>query len=111
MKIASILIVLALLATESSAQISVSLPTVTAYTNDIIEIPVTVGSTDGQNIIGYQFAISFDKTVVTPLEIVTTGTLSGQSGWTALPNILPDSIKVGGFGASPLTGSGVLVKI
>lgn len=111
MKLGVLLLSVAMSTTLGLAQVTVGLPTTNGNQGDTVLIPVTVGDLTGLSVLAYQFAVSFDHSVLTALDVSTAGTLSQQSGWTVLPNVLLDSIKVGAFGASALSGSGTLVQL
>ncbi|MCK5087984.1 MAG: M6 family metalloprotease domain-containing protein [Melioribacteraceae bacterium] len=92
--------------------IDVSLPDLSCTPGVSINVPVTVSNLTGENIIAYQFKVTFDNTVLNATGIETSGTLSDVSGWTVLPNPNnPGEIIVGAFGANELTGSGILVYL
>lgn len=79
-----------------------------------VEIPISVGNLTGSNVIAYQFTLTFDNTILTPADpfFIKVGTISQASGWTVLanPNV-SGQITIGAFGANPLAGSGVLLKL
>ena len=78
--------------------------------DDIIDVPIIVDDLTGLGVLAYQTTITYDASVVEAIGIETTGTLSSTSGWTVLPNTgTAGEIRIGGFGASDLSGGGVLV--
>jgi hypothetical protein len=113
MKKAIFLLIMFLFGYRAYSQVNVSIPVdLTSSTGTNIEVPINVGDLTGKNIYAFQFKVTFNSSILNVTDIVTSGTLSGSSGWSALPNTsTPGEIVVGGFGASPLTGSGVLIKI
>ncbi|MFC2085543.1 cohesin domain-containing protein, partial [Bacteroidota bacterium] len=84
----------------------------TATSSTSIEIPVYVEDLTGQNIISYQYTVSFDNTILQATGINTSGTIT-PGDWTVIPN--PDNtngeLVVGAFGFSPLSGGGVLTYL
>ena len=93
------------------AQVNVNIPAVNSgIVDDIIDVPIIVDDLTGLGVLAYQTTITYDASVVEAIGIETTGTLSSSSGWTVLPNTgTAGEIRIGGFGASDLSGGGVLV--
>ncbi len=93
--------------------VPVTLPSRTVRKGMSIEIPVHVGDLTGKGVISYQFTVKFDTPqaiVAVQNALITTGTLSDQNGWSVIANSdTAGQITIGGFGATPLTGSGALV--
>jgi len=92
----------------------VTIPDTTVLQNTVLELPVYVTDVSGKGIISFQFDISFNQTVIVPADpfVVTTGTLSGATGWTVMANPNnPGHLTVGGFGANSLTGAGKMIKL
>ena len=99
--------------TKNSAAIPVSLPARTVTKGTSVEIPLTAGDLTGRGILSYQFTVRFNspQTFLTiQKDLLLSGTLSAQSGWSVVANTdTLNQITVGAFGATPLTGGGPLV--
>ncbi len=91
--------------------IQVSLPTTNAVPGASAVIPVTVGDLSGRGVIAYDFDLVFDQNVLQlqnePIDI--SGTLS--SAMTVTPNPSPGRLRVSAFAITPLTGTGILIKL
>jgi hypothetical protein len=96
---------------SAMAQVTVTLPSATGKQGDTVEVPIVTGDVSSSNIIAFQFTVGFNRFVVTALDVSTSGTLAGQADWTTYVNVLGDSIRVAGFGTTPLTGSGTLLRV
>jgi hypothetical protein len=96
-----------------TAPIPVSLPNTTSCQGSTnVMVPVIVGNTTGQNIIGYDFTFTFNTSVVQLANpaFETNGTLS--QGWSVTPNTsTPGQIRIVAFNSMPLSGSGPLIFI
>jgi len=92
------------------AQVTVTLPTVTAKVSTSQSIPITVGDLTGKGVVSYQFTITYNPAIVT-ITGVTAGPL--VTGWnTPTVNLsTPGQVKVAGAGTSSLSGSGILVYL
>jgi len=97
-------------AVYSGDDVTVTLPDTCAESP--YELPIYVSNVTGKEIISFQFTLTFNSAFFVPADpfIITTGTLS--SAWTvnANPNT-PGQIIIGGFGATALSGAGVLLKV
>ena len=73
-------------------------------------IGVGVADTTGRGIVSFSMTITYDPTVATFAGVDKSGTLS--SGFTVGGNVIsPGTIRVAGFGTSPLVGSGNLISL
>lgn len=89
---------------------NVSIPTgATALRNTQFVVPINVDSTTGRGILSYDFTLTYDPAVITPVQVETAGTMS--AGWTITTNGSSGTLIVSGFNISPLTGSGVLLNV
>jgi len=79
------------------------------FSNTQVVVPINVDDTTGRSILSYDFTLTYDPAVVSPVAVETTGTLS--SGWTISTNNSPGSLVVSGFSTTPLSGQGVLANI
>lgn len=97
---------------EPSVNISVSLPSgLLELNNTTLTIPVTVSDTTGNGINTYDFAFSYDSSVLSPLAVPfdKTGTLS--ENFTVTPDAsTPGSLLISGAGAT-LSGAGTLIYL
>ncbi|MCY7348033.1 MAG: FG-GAP-like repeat-containing protein, partial [Pyrinomonadaceae bacterium] len=97
---------------STGGTINVSIPAnLTAPQNTTLTVPVNVSNTTGNGITSFDFRLTYDAAVLTPLTtpVVTTGTLA--SGFEINVNTpSAGTLIVSGFGTSPLTGSGVLLN-
>ncbi len=92
---------------------NVSIPTgatVAANTQFLVPINVT-DSTTGRNITSFDFTLTYNPAVITPIGVETAGTLS--NGWTITTNNSSGTLVVSGFSntPTPLSGSGTLVNV
>ena len=91
--------------------INVSAPELVANVGDTLEIPVTVTHiTEVENVMSYNFTLSYDDAVIDVFDVNTSGTIS--SGTMVTKNIgFDDKIKVGMMTTSPIAGTGALIYI
>ncbi|MDQ3130158.1 MAG: FG-GAP-like repeat-containing protein [Acidobacteriota bacterium] len=92
--------------------IAVSLPVKNAQVNSDFSIPVLVGDLTGGEISSFDFEVVYDSAVIEPMvqAVEKTNTLSG--GFSVSANILaPGRLRVSGYGATNLSGSGTLVNL
>ncbi len=98
--------------TPTATPLSVSMPAVTASPGIEITIPVTVGDTTGQEIISYDFQVTFDPAVVqpaaTPYDL--PGTISGSMAITTNTEN-SGHLVISGFQTAPLAGAGTLINL
>lgn len=89
---------------------NVSIPTgTTTLSNTQVVIPINVDDTTGRGILAYDFTLTYNPAVVTPVAVETVGTLS--AGWTITTANSSGTLVVSGFNTSPLTGSGVMLNV
>lgn len=93
--------------------ISVSIPNnLKALRNTTLTVPVDVSNTTGRGILSFDFTLTYDPAVMTPLATPfdTAGTLS--SGFTVTVNSsTPGTLIVSGFGSTELSGAGTLLNL
>ncbi|HLG17349.1 MAG TPA: cohesin domain-containing protein [Blastocatellia bacterium] len=93
--------------------IAVSIPTsLTGGSGSTAAVPVNVASLAGQNVVSYDFVVSFNAAVLTPASppFEVAGTLS--SSMTVTPNTsTPGRLTISAFGTSALSGSGTLINL
>lgn len=99
--------------TQYGSNMLVSIPTtLTGQNGAVLSVPISVNDTTGQDIISYDFTLTYDQSVLTPQ--VTPYDLSGtlSSGFTVTVNATsPGTLVVSGFGSTALTGAGTLLNL
>lgn len=99
--------------TQYGSNMLVSIPTtLTAQNGAVLTVPISVNDTTGQNILSYDFTLTYDPSVITPqiTPYDTSGTLS--SGFVVTVNATtPGTLIVSGFGTSVLSGAGTLLNL
>jgi photosystem II stability/assembly factor-like uncharacterized protein len=106
--------------------IEVSLPTLNEASGNQVIIPVNIGDVTETYVIGYEFTINFDPSVIRPMHPEylwppfepnhdTSGTLSAEQGWSVTGFPYEDSLSITAWsssaGLSPMRGAGVLVNL
>jgi hypothetical protein len=78
------------------------------YQGQFVDIPIYTTDLTGLNYTAGEFSISLNKNILTPTEIITTGTLLSEY---SLPNFSfkNGKVKIAFAGSTPLTGAGVLL--
>jgi hypothetical protein len=99
-------------ATEAAATITATLPVATGTPAANVTIPISVSDLTGKGVFSYEFDISYDPNVLTPLNnpVDTTGTLSGAFQ-TVANSPTPGHLLVAAFGTNALSGSGKLLNL
>lgn len=96
--------------TLSVAQVSVELSDVTGRVGTSGTIPIIVGDLTGEDVISYEFTVSYDESIVELTGVTVDGTLS--DGTTPTVNTAtPGELRVSFAQASALTGSGTLIHL
>lgn len=90
---------------------SISLPTSGSIVSAPLSVPVTTSDLTGLGVIAFDFDLVFDPSVLQPqsMPVDQSGTLSASM--TLTPNATTGRLRVSGFGTSPLSGSGTLLKL
>ena len=84
----------------------------TALANTTLTVPVNSSDTTGKGIISFDFTLSYNPGVLTPLATPFDQTNTLSSGFTITFNSnTPGQLVVSGFGTSPLSGMGTLLKL
>ncbi|MFQ5652341.1 MAG: cohesin domain-containing protein [bacterium] len=91
--------------------IGVSIPDTTAAQGDSVTIPILVGDLTDRLVIAYDSEIAFDRRVLEFVDATTSGTLSEGFGDPTVNAGRPDTVFIGGFGVTPLSGSGALINL
>ncbi|HEX8289187.1 MAG TPA: cohesin domain-containing protein [Pyrinomonadaceae bacterium] len=97
---------------EATTSLNVSIPTtLSAKKNTTLTVPVNVTDTTGKGIISFDFTLTYDKLLFTPLTTPfdTAGTLSSGYSITVNSSTL-GQLRVSGYGTAPLTGTGTLLN-
>ncbi|MFC2075457.1 fibronectin type III domain-containing protein [candidate division KSB1 bacterium] len=79
---------------------------------DTVWVPVLVDNVSNRSIYAYQFELTYDDQMLTPLDVDVEATVTGESGWD-VPTINPDMpgmISVAAAGTEPLSGGGHLIR-
>lgn len=81
-----------------------------------VDINVSTADVTGLNVLSLQFSLSYNSTVVTAVDVLTSGTLTAAAGWAApafhVTNVAgTGKIMVSDAGTTSLTGAGTLVRI
>jgi len=107
------LIIVTVCTLNALAQVTVTLPDTTADQGDQLCIPIEVGDVTGQDIVAFEFTVTFNPTLintVAPYYDVTGGL---AAGWTVLEthNNTTGVVNIGGFGTTALSGEGQLLGL
>ncbi len=93
-----------------TTEISVSIPDVTIKSLDTLQLPVTVSSIAGYELVGYSMDISFDPDILTFKSIDTTNTIN--SGWGyPLVHYNSGELSIDNYGDIPLKNDEVLTYL
>lgn len=92
--------------------VSVSLPTIYAYPEDSIKVPVTVSSVTEKEITSAQFIITYDNNIVSLIDVVVDSTtLVWGTDWNVNWDTTGGTLSVNMSGSDTLTGVGPLIWI
>jgi fibronectin type 3 domain-containing protein len=102
-----------MLFSPASADVLVSLPDTSACGENLLCLPINVGNVTGQNVIAFACSVNFDQTIVNAVAPYINTSSGLVSNWTILDTVNNASgwLKIGGFAATPLTGSGQLLSL
>jgi hypothetical protein len=89
----------------------VSVPDTSVYTGHLIDIPVNCSNVTGLNITSGKLTLSFNGDVITPVEIIQTGTLLSSYEPVVVNTGVKGKINIAFAGNVPLAGSGVLFYV
>lgn len=98
----------------TAGPVAVSAPThAIAAVNQHFILPLTVDNDiSGQNIIAYQFHLTFNPAVLQVTGLATAGTLSSNSSWAVIEHHgTAGQVNVVGYGTTPLVSTGVLLNL
>ena len=90
--------------------VTISASDVSGYAGLVVDVPIIVSDVTGLDILSFTMTIATSTDVLTPIGIITTGTLI--DGWgNVVTNTNGGQILVSGAGTTPLSGSGTLLII
>ncbi len=96
----------------NTAPINITMPTIANQLNGaVITVPILVSSTNGHDIASYDFILTYDPTVISPIGsgFDIAGTMS--SAYTVGSTLSSGSVQVSGIGGPDLVGSGTLLNM
>jgi hypothetical protein len=93
------------------AQVTVSLPTVTAKSGATQQIPITVGDLTGKGVISFQFTVTFDPAIINITGITAAGTLASSLQVSAPNTSVAGQISVAAAGLAALSNGGTLIYL
>lgn len=81
-----------------------------------VDITISTASVTGLNVLSLQFSLSYNSSVVTAVNVLTSGTMTETAGWAApafnVTNVSgTGKIVVSDAGATALTGAGTLLRV
>lgn len=82
----------------------------TALRNSAVTVPISVDDVTGMNVISYDFVFSYNASTLTYTGFDQTATLSAGMVVT-INSSTPGTLRISGFQANPITGSGTLLKL
>ncbi len=91
--------------------VQVSLPSLVAGSGSSLILPITVGDLTGRGVLAYDFDLIYDANLLQAQSQPVDPTVTLSANFTVTPNATPGRLRVSGFGAMPLTGSGILLKL
>ena len=97
--------------TPSFAQVTVSLPDVTGEAGTSETIPITVGDLTGQDVLSYEFTLTYDAAVIDIETALFAGTLSDGAAQTTINTSVAGQITVAYARNTALSGAGTLVLL
>jgi len=93
------------------AQVTVTLPTVTAKVGTSQSIPITVGDLTGKGVVSYQFTVTYNPAIVTVTGVTPGTLLAGYAAPTVNINATAGTVRVAGAGTTALSGSGIFAYL
>ena len=82
-----------------------------AAAGGIVTLPITTEDITGQNVLSYQFTVTYDKTKFTITGASVTGTMSSAMGAPVVNASTAGVVTVAVAGTAPLTGAGLLINL
>ena len=96
--------------------VAVSTGTGSGMAGQTVDIDINTASLNGLNVTSLQFALNYNNTVVTAVDVITPGSMTATAGWSAPAFYVSNSgstgtIHVTDAGSTALTGAGSLLKV
>ncbi len=107
--IVSLIYFLIFFVTSAYADVNVSLPDMTGFAKDTVNIPVIVSDLTGLGVYSYEYKLNIDSKVVHFIGVDSAKTLTEAWGATWINVNNPSQILIGNYGVNPLKNSGVLI--
>jgi hypothetical protein len=110
-KILTIVVAMLMLGTDISAQVNVTLPTVTGTSGMVKNGAITVGDLTGQNVTAFQFTVTYDPNIVYITGVDVTGGKVSANDLVVNADQTNGRISVAWAKTTPLSGSGTLLNL
>lgn len=96
--------------------VALSFGTGSGSAGQTVDIDVNTASMTGLGVMSAQMSVSYNNTLVTAVDVLTTGTLTGTAGWNTPAFAVTNSggtgkITFSSAGTTALTGAGALFKV
>lgn len=96
--------------------VALSFGTGSGSAGQTVDIDVNTASMTGLGVMSAQMSVSYNNTLVTAVDVLTTGTLAGTAGWNTPAFAVTNSggtgkITFSSAGTTALTGAGALFKV
>jgi len=111
------LLALAMLAGAAAAPrpataVTVTMGTTSGLAGQTVDLAINTTDLTGLGVVSYQFALNYNASVVTAVNVNTAGTLTGTAGWsTPTFNVTNGRVAVSAAGTTALSGTGTLIKV
>ncbi|MFH0930742.1 MAG: cohesin domain-containing protein, partial [Candidatus Zixiibacteriota bacterium] len=92
-----------------TVSIPVSIPDTCVKIGDFILIPVNIGDVTGKGVYSAEISLTYDKDILQATDATLMSTIA--EGWTMIYNNKADTVLIGMYGSTPLSGSGTLVYV
>lgn len=95
----------------NAQDIRIRIPDTTVVAGTDLVLPVYIDSSlNGLNVISYQLELTYNSTILTPMELIYAGTMSDQF-FMSMQEVPDNKIRIAGAGSTALTGKGTLFYI
>ena len=101
-------------AAPAQQSVVISVESKVIQTNETVEVLINASDLTGLNVTAFSFALIYDESLLSPLDVSIENTLSGPDAGnvTLIHNLdTPGRIAIAGASVSPLAGEGALVRI
>ncbi len=95
--------------TSAFADVNVSLPDMTGFPKDTVNIPVKVSDLTGLGVYSYEYKLNVNSKIIHFIGVDSAKTLTEAWGATWVNANNPSQIMIGNYGVNPLKNSGVLI--